>query len=121
MIYAIIPSPYGFYPRTFQTDILKGLSSDCHREIQRRDQRLKSIQKTIFGIFCLFVGIVAYYYTHDYTKPSSVMNKEQDSDNKSSKMIPASLETASLSQRKIEENENFENDQNLQIIKFDKI
>ena len=49
------------------------------------------------------------------------MNKEQDSDNKSSKMIPASLETASLSQRKIEENENFENDQNLQIIKFDKI
>jgi len=82
---------------------------------------LKSIQKTIFGIFCLFVGIVAYYYTHDYTEPSSVRNKEQDSDNNSSNMIPASLETASFGQRKIKESEKFENDQNLQIIKFDKI
>ena len=101
MIYAIIPSPYRFNPRIFEAEILKGLSSDCHREIERRDQRLKSIQKTIFGIFCLFVGIVAYYYTHDYTKPSlssEVMNKEQDSDNNSSNMIPASLETTSLSQ-----------------------
>ena len=49
------------------------------------------------------------------------MNKEQDSDNNSSNMIPASLETASLSQRKIEESQKFENDQNLQIIKLDKI
>ena len=82
---------------------------------------MKSIQKTIFGIFCLIVGIVAYYYTHDYTEPSLVRNKEQNSDNNSSNMIPASLETASLSQRKIKENEKFENDQNLQIIKFDQI
>ena len=82
---------------------------------------MKSIQKTIFGIFCLFVGIVGYYYTHDYTESSAVMNKEQASDNNSCNMSPASLETASLSQRKIKESEKFENDQNLQIIKFDKI
>ena len=48
-------------------------------------------------------------------------NKEQDSDNNSSNMIPASRETASFGQRKIKESEKFENDQNLQIIKFDQI
>ena len=107
--------------RAFTTNVFEGLSSDCHREIQRRDQRLKSIQKTFFGIVCLLVGIAAYYYTHHYTETSSVLKKESDSDKNSSQMVPMSLDSASFTRQKIQNIDNFENDKSLRIIKFDKI
>ena len=101
--------------------MIKGLSSDCHREIQRRDQRLKSIQKTFFGIVCLLVGIAAYYYTHHYTETSSVLKKEPDSDKNSSQMVPVSSDSASITRQNIKNIDDFENDKSLRIIKFDEI
>ena len=111
---------------------MEGILSDCHREIQRRDQRLKSIQKTVFGIFCLFVGIVAYYYTNYHKENDPVVNRHQsDKDldmTMPTKMCPVSPESSNLASfsskidRKIIENfENHQIDQDMKIIKFDKL
>merc|ERR1712131_61195 len=58
-------------------NIYNEIYSGCHREIQRRDQRLRSIQKTIFGVLCLLIGIAAYYFTFYHTETGPLIKNHQ--------------------------------------------
>ena len=100
----------------------EGFQSDCHREIQRRDQRLRSIQKTIFGVLCLLIGIAAYYFTFYHTETGPLIKNHQpgqDSEAKvSTELCPSSSDlNAEVNRQNIE---NYQNDNNMKIIKFDK-
>ena len=50
-----------------------------------------------------------------------MLKKEPDSDKNSSQMVPVSPDSASITRQNIKNIDNFENDESLQIIKFDKI